>query len=425
MRPATPPGTRPRVAVDLLAVDEQDEDRSSDDGAVPLAVRFTQALIEHAPDVEFAVLTRAASRQVAAHLEAPNARWVTVADPSPAEVLLSRLRARAVRRAARLPVVGRLGHLAATRGRRPGRQARLVAGLHADVLFCPFSASRVSHPSVPLVAAVHDLQHVSHPHLLSSGERAARAMAFETLRRRTDRLVCSDASLREVAAETLDLPRERVLALAPGRLLVGALDAPSEASIAAALARHGLHRDGFLLLVADAEARHNYPLVLTAFGMFRARRPRSELVLVCAGRADRRMASLRQTAERMGLAGHVRFVDALARAERLALVAGARAVVDASLYETLGERVIEAMALGRPVLCSRIPALSDVADAAGLTFDPHRPADLAALLERLDAQPALMHRAAELGRARVAELVAPEAVAQAYLRVLRETRAAC
>ncbi len=384
-----------RVAVDLTTLD-QPADRAS---AESLQVRFAEALIQHAPGVTFAVLTRPATRAALAHLEASNARQVIIAEPSQLRSVLARFQARL--------------------RRRPG----VLARLGIDVVFCPFTSSGVSDSSVPLVVAIDDLRHLSHPHLLTSGERTARAQAFGATCRRAARIVCSTPSLREVAAQRDGVPAERILTVAPGRLLAD--HSPTRPAIAATLARHGLEEHRFFLFVADFEARHNHRLVLTALAIFRARQPDSEIRLVCVGGPESAVASFKAIADQMGLGRYVQFVGGLGREQTSALMQGCRAVLVPALYETVGESVLAALQRGRPVLCSQIPELTELTGGAALTFDPHRPADLTAAFECVERDPALLNRLVQLGRERVATLDDAPAVAEAYLGVFRGAVTTC
>ncbi len=127
----------------------------------------------------------------------------------------------------------------------------------------------------------------------------------------------------------------------------------------------------------------------------------------------------------MGLTSCVEFAGALGREETLALLHGCRALVEPSLYETVGESVIHAMQLGRPVLRSQVPGLAAVAGSAALSFDPHRPADLACALERAEREPAALDWVAALGREHVATLNDAHQVAEAYVGVLHEAMTPC
>jgi len=406
-----------RVAVDLTALDRNSP---ADPDLIP--VRFVRAMSQQAPTVEFIVLACAGQYAGLAHLDAANVSRLVVAGPGPVEEVLARVGARLPGHTRRAQVARRLGRSRKLRGVYRRWRPGVLARLQADVVFCPFTASNVFDPGVPLVAAVHDLQHVSHPHLLTSRERAVRARAFDTIASYANRVVCSATEVRAVAVRCKDVVPERVVTLPPGRLLTGPTPARSE--IAQYLARLGLRETEFLLVLGDADARANHRFVLTALGIARARQPQMDVPVVFAGRPDRGMADLRLAVERMGLSGLVRFSDTFSLKEHAMLIQGCRAVVVPSLYDALGEVVLDAMTAGRAILCSELPALVELTAGAALLFDPHRPGELAAAIERIDHQPNLLDELAQRGRVRLAKLGDAASIAHEYLSLFRETRAA-
>jgi glycosyltransferase involved in cell wall biosynthesis len=405
------PGQRQRVAIDLIALGQFSQ------GQLP--IRLVHGLIRHALDVDFILLARTgpAADGTLAQLEADNVRGVAVPGPSVLQSLVRRAWARVPGQHRRARLARRLGWSRQVRTLSLHWRPTVLARLHADVVFCPFTSSRASDPAVPLVAAIHDLQHLSHPHLLTSAQRAVRAREFDATGRRASRLLSSASSLRNVALQSEDVVPEQIQQVSPGRLLIP--PAVAEHTVEAALVRHGIRRGGYVLLAADVEPRQNHGLALAAWGLFRARHPDCETLLVCAGGPDMRLTELRTTAERMGLAPFVRFTGALATAELAALVQGCRALIVPALYDALGDTVLEAMALGRPVLCSQLPDLAELTGAAALMFDPHRPTDLAAAFERIEEEPRLLEELAALGRARITQLDNAASVAEAYLSVFR------
>jgi glycosyltransferase involved in cell wall biosynthesis len=80
----------------------------------------------------------------------------------------------------------------------------------------------------------------------------------------------------------------------------------------------------------------------------------------------------------------------------------ADAVLHASIRpEPFGLVVVEAMALGRAVVASRLGGPSEiVSEGTGLLFDPSRPEELSFLLAQLHEQPALRARLGAAGRER-------------------------
>lgn len=84
----------------------------------------------------------------------------------------------------------------------------------------------------------------------------------------------------------------------------------------------------------------------------------------------------------------------------LRMIADARALLFPSLAEGFGLPVVEAMALGTPVVTSRGGALEEVAGSAALLVDARDVGSIARAIACLDAQDALRDRLARDGRAR-------------------------
>jgi glycosyltransferase involved in cell wall biosynthesis len=103
---------------------------------------------------------------------------------------------------------------------------------------------------------------------------------------------------------------------------------------------------------------------------------------------------------RLAGAARVRQIDYLPRELLMLLVRGARAVAFPSLYEGFGLPVLEAMALGTPVVTSNTGPLPEVGGEAALYVDPYDVGAIRDGLARLDADAALRERLAMAGPAR-------------------------
>jgi glycosyltransferase involved in cell wall biosynthesis len=136
-------------------------------------------------------------------------------------------------------------------------------------------------------------------------------------------------------------------------------------------------------------------LLLGAVARLAKHFPRLELVLVGRGSAR---DSLERRAAELGIAARARFAGFVSDEERDALVGEARVCVCPSVKEGWGITVIEANALGVPVVATDAPGLRDavrhdetgllVADAAAEVFTGR----LAAAVERLLTDEALLGR---------------------------------
>jgi D-inositol-3-phosphate glycosyltransferase len=154
-----------------------------------------------------------------------------------------------------------------------------------------------------------------------------------------------------------------------------------------------------LLVVSRLVERKGIGSVITAL----AELPETELV-VAGGPPTRRLAEdpearrLAALAERLGMAGRVRFRGQVEPGDLPALYRSADLVVCVPWYEPFGIVPLEAMACGVPVVASAVGGLVDsvVDGVAGVHVPPRRPDLLARVLAGLLADPA---RRAALGAA--------------------------
>ena len=128
-----------------------------------------------------------------------------------------------------------------------------------------------------------------------------------------------------------------------------------------------------------------------------------DVLLVLPGSPTPYEAELRALANELGVADRVRFPDWLSEEQLEGLYALCSAFVLPSLIEGFGLPVIEAMLRGTPVGCSNIPALTEVAGDAALTFDPERQEEITAAIRQLLEDRALAARLAERGLGRAGE----------------------
>lgn len=85
--------------------------------------------------------------------------------------------------------------------------------------------------------------------------------------------------------------------------------------------------------------------------------------------------------------------------------------------------LVEAMAVGTPILCADVASLPEVGGDAALYFDPRRPDDMAAAMTRLVAEPGLAAELVEKGRQRLSVFGGPEDMARKYLAVFEDVLA--
>jgi glycosyltransferase involved in cell wall biosynthesis len=139
-------------------------------------------------------------------------------------------------------------------------------------------------------------------------------------------------------------------------------------------------RRPYLLYVGTLKPHKNIPTLIRAFALLRGRKQVEQQLLI-VGDDPRWKEGLVSLCSQLGIAGHVSFFPHVAHAILPQVYAGADLMVMPSFIEGFGLPVLEAMACGTPVVCSRVASLPEVAGDAAEYFEPTSVEDLAAAME--------------------------------------------
>lgn len=233
------------------------------------------------------------------------------------------------------------------------------------------------------VVTIHDLNYQvvpeAYPGLRGRGMRILVPLAA----RRSHRVIADSRSTRDDLARLAATPPVKVDVVPLGLGAVARTAPLPEADIRARLDAG----DRAIVLSVSAKLPHkNLIRLIGALATIPGdRRP----LLVLPGYSTPHEAQLRLRAERLGVAGDVRFLGWVSDEELEGLYAAASCFVFPSLYEGFGLPVLEAMARGVPVASSSRGSLGEVAGDAALIFDPESEAEIASAIERLLSDGAL------------------------------------
>ena len=223
---------------------------------------------------------------------------------------------------------------------------RAARAAGADVVHHPLPAHS-RRIAAPQVATLHDVAFAGMRRHYSGAWRRLALRAYRRAARRSAALVCVSEATAAEAHTVLGADRDRVVVAhhGPGQVAVPAPDRRDQPA-------------GPLLFVGDAEPRKNLPGLLAAYARYRAEAA-DPAPLVLAGAAA-------------GAAGEpgVEGVPRPSAGELTELMAGARALVHPSLHEGFGLPLLEAMALGLPVLAVDGPGVREVCGDAALLVEP-------------------------------------------------------
>jgi glycosyltransferase involved in cell wall biosynthesis len=221
---------------------------------------------------------------------------------------------------------------------------------------------------------IHDVIPLQQPDLSPIDHRRHRRILDRITASATGVVTVSDASAADIARE-LDYPRTQIHNCGQAVEI-----ARSSAALPA-----GLFPGQYLLTLGSVERRKNLDTLAQAY-----RLTGSTMPLVVAGPQGWHAPALDGP-------GIVR-LPYLPEDQIRALLGHACALLMPSLAEGFGLPVVEAMALGTPVMTSAGGALEEVAGGGALLVDPHNSAAMAQALRRLIDDDALRLRLAEAGR---------------------------
>lgn len=340
-------------------------------GIARVAVELSLALARAAPEVE--LLLYGASRHGRA--------W---AAPLPAELLAQRN----VRLfAPRLPA--KALHLAA---RVPGFRTEWLTGpldafVHTDLVF-------VDGLRCPQLVWVHDLAFEVSREFHDAGFHEPVEQRLRAALARAAAIVTPSEATRAdlVARWAVDPVRVAVVPLGADHVL-------REPAAARRDPRPDPARP-YLLHAGTLEPRKNVPRLVRAYRRARARGLAHDLVLV--GPWGWRRGELQLELARADPDAPVFVRGEVDAGELVAWLRGADALCYPSLWEGFGLPIVEAFALGVPVVTSARSATREVAGDAALQVDPESEEELAAALLRIGGDAELRRDLAARGRARAA-----------------------
>lgn len=270
----------------------------------------------------------------------------------------------------------------------------------------------VRSPGVPNIYTIHDLVPLRLPYT-TLDRKAGYLKLLQWIARTADHIVTvSEASKRDIV-QLLGVPEHRVTNTYQAVHLPRDLLEMGDDEVADTVAAvHGLEPRSYFLFYGAIEPKKNIGRIIEAF---LSAGTNAELVIVGA-KAWRSVAETRLLEGPSSSERRIRRIDYLPFSMLVKMIRAARAVVFPSLYEGFGLPVLEAMALGTPVIASKTAAVPEVAGDAALLVDPYSTDEIAQAMRSLDQDDDLCFELVRRGRLR-AELFS-EAQYMARLRDL-------
>jgi len=275
---------------------------------------------------------------------------------------------------------------------------RLIREDAPDLVHVQYTAPLLTR--VPVVVTVHDVSFIEHPEYFTATRRSQlRLTVGQTVKRAARILTVSEFS-REAILRAYDIAPEKV------RVVPNAAN-PEFRVIGRERAQKAVRDrlcfdDPFIFSVGDLQPRKNQIGLIAAFSKLLTECPQLKHHLVLTGKETWFTPKVREAARSCGFASRIHFTGFVSDDDLLELYNACDCFVFPSFYEGFGLPILEAMACGRAVACSNTSSMPEVADGAGLLFDPHQTAEITRALKDILLDAELRGRMERLGFQRAA-----------------------
>jgi glycosyltransferase involved in cell wall biosynthesis len=274
-----------------------------------------------------------------------------------------------------------------------------------DLVFNPGVTSPKS-VHVPTVTVFHDLHHVHYPEHFRKRELPFWNLLLAQAARSSAKIIAVSETTRRDVIDHYHLPEDKVVAIPHG--------VESEFF---ELQRKPDPQQPFLLCAATLEPSKNIEKLIQVFSGLRGEF--SSLTLVLAGIRGAQTAKVEALIDELGLRSSVRILGWIPRTELYSFYERATAFVYPSTFEGFGLPVLEALAAGVPLACSRIDPLIEVAGDAATFFDPNSEQEMAQAIWSLLTEPGPTSTQVQRGKKR-ASVFTWDASAKQTLAVFEE-----
>jgi glycosyltransferase involved in cell wall biosynthesis len=229
--------------------------------------------------------------------------------------------------------------------------------------------------SVPLVVSVHDVSYLEHPQYFTRFRSTQLRYTVGRTVQAAARILTPSEFSRKAILRHYKLDEQKVIVVPNA---VSSSFRPVDRDSAAALIeeKFGI-RGPFVLTVGDLQPRKNHLGLLHAFEETLRQHPHLPHRLVFVGKETWYSKELHRAVMRSNVAGRVHFTGFIEDPDLLQFYGACHLFVFPSFYEGFGLPILEAMACSRAVACSSATAMPEVANAAGILFDPYSVPEMA------------------------------------------------
>jgi len=249
--------------------------------------------------------------------------------------------------------------------------------------------------AAPLVVSVHDVSYLEYPQYFTRFRSLQLRLTVQRTVNRAARVLTPSEFSRRAILKHYQIAEDKVVVV-PNAVASQFRPIEREVAGAAIQRKFGIRRP-FVLTVGDLQPRKNHPGLLHAFEDMLQAEPKLPHDLVFVGKETWYSRDLHRAVNRSPFRDRVHFAGFVEDGDLVQFYGACDLFVFPSFYEGFGLPILEAMACGRAVACSQLTAMPEVANSAGLLFDPASKKEIARAMLDVLLDPELRTRLERLG----------------------------
>ncbi len=248
----------------------------------------------------------------------------------------------------------------------------------ADILFSPSSLIEPAFALRKTLLTIHDISPIKCPQFHTLKRRFLFRVLLRIALKKTSIIFADSEYSRQEIVEYLPEVAQKVVVLYPGLNSERTKTKISAQQRDKVLKKFGITGD-FIFYLGVIDPRKNLENLVRAFREISNR----EVRLVLAGQKGWFYEKIFNLVEELNLSNRVLFLGYVSDQEAVVLYQSCKLFACPSLYEGFGFPVLEAMALGAPVLTSNRTSLTEVVDDCAVLVNPESVTDIAQKLEMM------------------------------------------
>lgn len=274
------------------------------------------------------------------------------------------------------------------------RLEKLIGGF--DALFMPNLNTMNLKTTAKIVITVHDLSFALAPELYNFKRRFwHKFLSVKKLLRRADRILAVSNYTKLDLIRLYELNEQKISVIYPGVDEQTFYPNQSIEDLRACRNRYDLPGEYFLFL-NTIEPRKNLENLIKSF-----ERTDVRAHLVVAGKKGWKTSAIFKLLKNNLKANRVHYIGYVKEEDKPQLFKMATAVLYPSIHEGFGFQVLEAMAVGTPVIASQVASLPEIAGDVAFLVNPQNQLDLAVAMREMEKNSPLRSMLIQKGFERV------------------------